>query len=156
MILSLTIFFNVLKQILEYVEKESSLKLSCEDIQKEASAKPGTVEVNQVAIPTGGKSQDSSSGGSKNPAQKSAGNQGGAKGGKKEDKVCYYCNKSGHIKADCRKKKYYDSIRNSGQNTSSSFYGNYSNNSNFKYNPNYNQNVYSNQGFQQSRPSAGQ
>ena len=93
-----------MKQILEYVERESTLKLSSDAIQKEAGIKPGTVEVNQIASSTGGKSQDSSSGGSKNPAQKSAGNQGGSKGGKKEDKVCYYCNKSGHIKADCRKK----------------------------------------------------
>ena len=30
-------FYNVLKQILEYVEKEPSLKLSIDDIQKEAS-----------------------------------------------------------------------------------------------------------------------
>ena len=51
-------FYNVLKQILEYVEKESSLKLSSEAIQKEASSKPGTVEVNQVADLSGGKPPD--------------------------------------------------------------------------------------------------
>ena len=64
------------------MEKESSLKLSSEAIQKEVSSKPGTVEVNQVAASTGGKPQDSSSGGSKSQSQKSAGNQGGSKDGK--------------------------------------------------------------------------
>ena len=56
-------FYNVLRQILEYVEKESSLKLSIEAIQKESSTKPGTIEVNQVADSSGGKPSDGSSGG---------------------------------------------------------------------------------------------
>ena len=144
-------FYNVLRQILEYVEKESSLKLSIEAIQKESSTKPGTVEVNQVADSSGGKPSDGSSGGGKGQSQKSSGNQGGKQGGKSGGKTCFYCNKFGHIKSDCRKKKYDDFNKSKSKGSSDSSQGSYSNNSNFKYNPSYNPSVQSNQSFQQSK-----
>ena len=48
-------FSNVLQQILIYVEKRTNLKLSMDAIQKESSSKPGTIEVNQVFVNSGGK-----------------------------------------------------------------------------------------------------
>ena len=71
-------FFDVLKQILEYVEKESNLKLSIDAIQKETSKKPGTVEVNQVMDSSGGKPPDGSG---KSQSYKSSGNHGRKQGG---------------------------------------------------------------------------
>ena len=60
------------------------------------------MEVNQVMDSSGGKPPDGSG---KSQSHKSSGNQGGKQGGNGGGKTCYYCNKFGHIKADCRKKK---------------------------------------------------
>ena len=43
----------MLKQILTYVEKETSLKLIIEDIDKEQKAKSGTYEVNNTQNASG-------------------------------------------------------------------------------------------------------
>ena len=130
-------YYEVLKQILSYVEKEPNLKLTIDDIEKEVKTKPGTIEVNQVTDSSGGKPSDGSSGAAKGQSQKSSNGQGGKQNSNKSSKQCYYCNKSGHIKSECRKKKYDDNNKTKVSSDSSQgnkSYSNYSNNSNFKYN----------------------
>ena len=51
-------FWDVLRQILEYVEEETNLKLTIEDIERETKLKTGAVEVNNSQDTTGKKSAD--------------------------------------------------------------------------------------------------
>ena len=100
-------FWDVLKQILTYVETETSLKLTIEDIDKEQKAKSGTYEVNNTQNASGnnqsqkqssqqasGKGQSSNSGNNPSNKQNSNPNAG---------KQCNYCHNKGHVIAECRK-----------------------------------------------------
>ena len=70
-------FWNVLKQILTYVEIETSLKLTIEDIDKEQKPKSGTIEVNTTQNTTGKKSAEVNSvASSKGQTTNSGNNQG--------------------------------------------------------------------------------
>ena len=106
------------------------------------------MEVNQVLDSSGGKPPDGSG---KSQSYKSSGNQGGKQAGKGGGKTCYYCNKFGHIKADCRKKKYVDYLKGKNKGSSDNSQGSHTNNSNFKYNPSYNPSVQSNQSYQRNK-----
>ena len=101
-------FWDVLKQILTYVETETSLKLTIEDIDKEQKAKSGTYEVNNTQNASGnnqsqkqssqqasGKGQSANSGNNPSNKQNSNPNAG---------KQCNYCHNKGHVIAECRKK----------------------------------------------------
>ena len=99
-------FWEVLKQILTYVEIETSLKLTIEDIDKEQKPKSGTIEVNTTQNTTGKKSAEVNSVASgKGQTTNSGNNQGNKQGSNPNaNKQCHYCKNKGHIIAECRKK----------------------------------------------------
>ena len=134
-------FWDVLKQILTYVETETSLKLTIEDIDKEQKAKSGTYEVNNTQNASGnnqsqkqssqqasGNGQSSNSGNNQSNKQKSNPNAG---------KQCNYCHNKGHIIAECRKKLWAEANNKNSKNNYQNN-KNYNNGNNFKYNPNQN------------------
>ena len=132
-------FWEVLKQILTYVETETALKLTMDDIDKEQKGKSGTYEVNNTQnVPGNSQSQKQSiqqiSG--KDQPSNSGDNQ-SKKQNPNAGKQCNYCHNKGHIITECRKKKWAEennkSSKNNYQNNK-----NYNNGNNFKYNPNHN------------------
>ena len=132
-------FPEVLKQILVYVETESALRLSQEDINREQKNKSTTYEVNSTE-------QSGSSKKSKKQSQQIAaneqgssnsGNQGSKQNNPNFGKTCNYCHKQNHIISECKKKKFNDQNRNQNRNQGAQQgNSNYKNGSNFKYNPN--------------------
>ena len=127
-------FSNVLQQILIYVEKRTNLKLSMDAIQKESSSKPGTIEVNQVVVNSGGKPPDKSG---KTQTGKDSGSQGFKQGGKTAGKTCYHCKKVGHVISQCNKKKFEEWLKSQPKSGSNVSQNSQPNNSNFKYNLGY-------------------
>ena len=103
-------FWNVLKQILTYVEIETSLKLTIEDIDKEQKPKSGTIEVNISQDTTGKKSAEVNSMASSKGQTTNTGNNQGNKqiSNTNANKQCHYCKNKGHIIAECRKKIWAD------------------------------------------------
>ena len=121
-------FYEVLKQILVYVDTETNLKLTMDDIEKEQKTKAGTYEVNNYQNATGNKQS----------SQQAAGNSQSGNTGKKQssnpnaNKTCNYCQNKGHIISECRKKAWAES---NNKNSKSQSNKNYNNGNNFKYNP---------------------
>ena len=84
-------YWEVLKQILTYVEKEPNLKLTIEDIERENKPKAGTIEVNLVHESSGGKSAEVNSvAASKGQTPKSSNNQGGKQNSDNANKQCHF------------------------------------------------------------------
>ena len=128
-------YWEVLKQILTYVENETNLKLTIEDIEKETKTKPGTVEVNISQDTTGKKSAEVNTvAAGKGAVPKSSNNQGGKQSNSNATKQCHFCKIEGHIQSECRKKKWVEV--NKSKSKPNSYQKSYSNDSNFRYNPN--------------------
>ena len=129
-------FWEVLNQILKYVESEPSLKLTVEDIDKEQKPKSGTVEVNVVSqnVPSQTQASQSQQIAGKNQTSGSGGNPVNKKNNPDANKTCNYCHNKGHTSAICRKKAWAESI---GRNPKSNYQNNKNsaNGNNFKYNP---------------------
>ena len=125
-----TTFYEVLKQILAYCEREAALKLSIADIKKEQKMKSGAFEVNIVAS------------GSQTQKQESTGQTSGGKtfnNPAHANFTCTFCNIRGHVQKDCKKRKYAESQGALPKNNVQSNKGK-NNDSNFKFNPKQNSN----------------
>ena len=100
-------YWEVLKQILTYVENETNLKLTIEDIEWESKTNPGTVEVNISQDTTGKKSAEVNTvAAGKGAVPKSSNNQGGKQFNSNANKQCHFCKNKGHIQSECREKKW--------------------------------------------------
>ena len=139
-------FWDVLRQILEYVEVETNLKLTIEDIERETKLKPGAVEVNNSQDTTGKKSADVNTVFSGKGAIPKSSKQGGKQSSSNSTKQCHYCKIKGHIQSECRKKKYAEA--NKSVSKPDSYQKSYSNDSSFKFSPN----LQSSQGIGDNKP----
>merc|ERR1711874_919475 len=109
-----------LKQILTYVETETSLKLTMEHIDKKQQTKSGIYEVNNTQNASGNNPSQ------KQPTQQASGNGQSSNSGKKQGnkqnsnpnagKQCNYCHNKGHVIAECRKKLWAESNNKNSKN----------------------------------------
>ena len=129
------IHWNVLRQILEYVEEETNLKLTIEDIERETKIKPGAVEVNNSQDTTGKKSADVNTVSSGKGAIPKSSKQGGKQSSSNSTKQCHYCKIKGHIQSECRKKKWAEANKTNPKSDNHQNNKSYNSDSNFKYNP---------------------
>ena len=129
-------FFEVLRQILTYCERETILKLSIEDIKREQKTKSGTFEVNNTQNVNNISNAQNQKQNAQQPPVKgqSANNQ--ADTNKNKDKTCHYCKNRGHISSECRKKARAELANNDTKNGNQSSKKS-NNGKNFEYNPNY-------------------
>ena len=128
-------YWDVLRQILEYVENETNLKLTIEDIERETKIKPGTVEVNISQGTTGKKSAEVNTvAAGKGQVPKSSNNQGGKQFNSNANKQYHFCKNKEHIQSECRKKKWAEA--NKSKPKPDNYQKSYNNDNNFEYNPN--------------------
>ena len=133
-------FWEVLKQILTYVETETSLKLTQEDIDREQKVKSGTYEVNNTQASGSSKqpqNQPTQQVASNEQSSGKANNQGNKQNSNPNaGKTCNYCHNLNHVMSECRKKQYAESNSKNNQNEQQSGYEShteYNNDNNFKY-----------------------
>ena len=147
-------FSNVLKQILKYAETETDLKLSVDEISKE-KAKIGTSEINNVSEKKS--NEEKSKGTSHNSNQvanindnsdKNKLSKNDSKDSDRFDKrnyECYYCGIKGHLKYECKKRKW--EMQNNYQGGIK--------NANERYNPRYSRGGNSRGSYRGSRGGRG-